>query len=254
MWSEIPVYQLPDGGPRQAQSCAHAGRSQRAQRRTSTPTATTRRSLAWSVGNELASEPGRPRRSYLRARRRARASRSTRRGPSRWPSPATRAAGCQRAYAPHRAARHQRLLRLVPGPAAARSPTATQLSGYLDRSARCYPNKAIVVTEFGAEANRDGPAEEKGTYAVPGGLRPLPPRRVRAEAVAHGRDLLGAAGVPRAPGLGRRQPAARRRRCTRRGWCGSTGRRSRPYASSAGTRTQYAPARQRSASKRHGAR
>ncbi|HEY8866758.1 MAG TPA: hypothetical protein VIM22_07475, partial [Solirubrobacteraceae bacterium] len=29
----------------------------------------------------------------------------------------------------------------------------------------CYPTKAIFVTEFGAEANRDGPPEERGTYA-----------------------------------------------------------------------------------------
>jgi beta-glucuronidase len=29
---------------------------------------------------------------------------------------------------------------------------------------KCYRSKAVVVTEFGAEANRDGPPEEKGTY------------------------------------------------------------------------------------------
>jgi beta-glucuronidase len=28
----------------------------------------------------------------------------------------------------------------------------------------CYPNKALFVSEFGAEANRSGPVEEKGTY------------------------------------------------------------------------------------------
>jgi len=28
-----------------------------------------------------------------------------------------------------------------------------------------YPDKALMVSEFGAEANRDGPAEEKGTWA-----------------------------------------------------------------------------------------
>jgi beta-glucuronidase len=27
-----------------------------------------------------------------------------------------------------------------------------------------YPSKALFVTEFGAEANRDGPFDEKGTY------------------------------------------------------------------------------------------
>jgi beta-glucuronidase len=41
----------------------------------------------------------------------------------------------------------------------------TQLSSYLDQVHRCYPHKAIFATEWGAEANRDGPADEKGTYA-----------------------------------------------------------------------------------------
>jgi beta-glucuronidase len=40
-----------------------------------------------------------------------------------------------------------------------------RLSSYLDRLRDCYPGKAIANTEFGAEANRGGPAEERGTYA-----------------------------------------------------------------------------------------
>jgi beta-glucuronidase len=39
------------------------------------------------------------------------------------------------------------------------------LGQYLDRTRAAYPHKALFVTEFGAEANRDGPADEKGTYA-----------------------------------------------------------------------------------------
>ena len=39
------------------------------------------------------------------------------------------------------------------------------LGAYLDQVRRCYPRQAIVVTEFGAEANREGPPEEKGTWA-----------------------------------------------------------------------------------------
>jgi beta-glucuronidase len=38
------------------------------------------------------------------------------------------------------------------------------LPRFLDDLRRCYPSKAIAVTEYGAEANRDGPVEEKGTY------------------------------------------------------------------------------------------
>ena len=38
------------------------------------------------------------------------------------------------------------------------------LSGELDRLRACYPKKAIAITEFGFEANRNGPAEERGTF------------------------------------------------------------------------------------------
>ena len=38
------------------------------------------------------------------------------------------------------------------------------LSGYLDKFRACHPSKAVLVTEFGAEANRDGSPDEKGTY------------------------------------------------------------------------------------------
>jgi beta-glucuronidase len=40
-----------------------------------------------------------------------------------------------------------------------------QLGGYLNRLHSDYPNQALVITEVGAEANREGPADEKGTYA-----------------------------------------------------------------------------------------
>jgi beta-galactosidase/beta-glucuronidase len=39
------------------------------------------------------------------------------------------------------------------------------LSPYLDRLHKSYPSQALFVTEFGAEANRSGPATEKGTFA-----------------------------------------------------------------------------------------
>jgi beta-glucuronidase len=39
------------------------------------------------------------------------------------------------------------------------------LSTYLDGVRACYPHQAVVITEFGAEGDRNGPAEEKGTYA-----------------------------------------------------------------------------------------
>jgi beta-glucuronidase len=39
------------------------------------------------------------------------------------------------------------------------------LSPFLDSWRACYPKKALMITEFGFEANRDGPVEEHGTYA-----------------------------------------------------------------------------------------
>jgi beta-glucuronidase len=38
------------------------------------------------------------------------------------------------------------------------------LGPYLDQAHEFYPTLALFVTEFGAEANRSGPADEKGTY------------------------------------------------------------------------------------------
>jgi endo-1,4-beta-mannosidase len=40
----------------------------------------------------------------------------------------------------------------------------TALSPYLDRLHDDYQQQALFVTEFGAEANRAGPATEKGTF------------------------------------------------------------------------------------------
>jgi beta-glucuronidase len=38
------------------------------------------------------------------------------------------------------------------------------LSPFLDGLHACYPDKALMVTEFGFEGNRNGPVEERGTY------------------------------------------------------------------------------------------
>ena len=170
--------------------------------------------IVWSIANELNSTSGR-RRAPTSPRRPHAPTGWTRRAPSGWPSPATRAAGCQPRYAPLDVLGINEYFGWYPGPNGSIADRSL-LSDYLDQVHACYPNKALVVTETGAEANRDGPAEEKGHLRSSSGLRQLPLRRLRDEAVAVGRDLLGAAGVPRAPELGRRQPAARSRRSTRR--------------------------------------
>jgi beta-glucuronidase len=38
------------------------------------------------------------------------------------------------------------------------------LSPFLDSARACYPNKALLITEFGFDGSRNGPVEERGTY------------------------------------------------------------------------------------------
>jgi beta-glucuronidase len=46
-----------------------------------------------------------------------------------------------------------------------RPPSRTdELSAFLDQIHAAYPNKPLVVTEYGAEATRSGPREQKGTF------------------------------------------------------------------------------------------
>ena len=68
-----------------------------------------------------------------------------------------------------------------PGPGGADLRPHASSRAYLDTVRKCYPKQALMVTEFGAEANRDGPPEEKGTLRLPAGLRQLPPRRLRLQ-------------------------------------------------------------------------
>ena len=81
-----------------------------------------------------------------------------------------------------------------------------QLDGYLNRLHSDYPNQALVITEFGAEANRSGPVTEKGTYEFQAEFLQLPPGRVRVEAVRERRPDLEPARLPGEAGMGRRQP------------------------------------------------
>jgi beta-galactosidase/beta-glucuronidase len=56
-----------------------------------------------------------------------------------------------------------------PGPAGAIADKSA-LGPYLDKMRACYPKQAIAVTEFGAEGNRDGPPEDRGTFAFQANL------------------------------------------------------------------------------------
>jgi glycosyl hydrolase family 2 len=119
--------------------------------------------IVWSIGNELSARPG-PIQSYYitRAASAAHALDPTR--PVGYAVAAYPGAGCQKEYAPLDVLGLNEYFGWYPGPNGQIADRST-LTEYLDSIRQCYPKKAIVISEFGAEANRDGPVEERGTYA-----------------------------------------------------------------------------------------
>jgi beta-glucuronidase len=118
--------------------------------------------LLWSIGNELSARPG-PVQSYYidRAVRQAKAldpSRPVGLAVAGYPS-----AGCRPQYAALDVIGINEYFGWYPGPNG-QIADRDALPDYLDSVRACYPGKAIFVSEFGAEANRDGPVEEKGTF------------------------------------------------------------------------------------------
>jgi beta-glucuronidase len=116
----------------------------------------------WSVGNELSARPGPVQGDYLRrAANQARALDPTR--PIAYAVAGYPGAGCQTEYAPIDIIGINEYFGWYPGPNGQIADRQV-LSEYLDSVRACYPDKGIFITEFGAEANRNGPVEEKGTF------------------------------------------------------------------------------------------
>jgi beta-glucuronidase len=72
-------------------------------------------------------------------------------------------AGCQQGYKPLQVLGLNEYFGWYVGPDG-QIADQSLLSDFLDQMRKCYPSKALMITEFGAEANRDGPREEKGSY------------------------------------------------------------------------------------------
>jgi beta-glucuronidase len=117
----------------------------------------------WSIGNELSSKPGPVQGEYLKEAA-AQAKRLDPTRPVGYAVAGYPAAGCQSEYAPLDVIGINEYFGWYPGPNGQLADRSI-LSSYLDQVRRCYRDKAIMITEFGAEANREGPVEEKGTYA-----------------------------------------------------------------------------------------
>jgi beta-glucuronidase len=158
-WSEVPVYSVKAQYLKRELVRALAARELESNIETNGNHPSI---IVWSIGNELSARPGPVQGDYIQ-----RAARSAKRlDPTRpvgyavagYPS-----VGCQPRYGPLDVIGINEYFGWYPGPGG-QIADRTLLPTYLDSVRNCYPNKAIVISEFGAEANRSGPVEEKGTY------------------------------------------------------------------------------------------
>ena len=161
IWSEIPVYSVKTAVLKEpsVRRLAVKELSRNIEANSNHPSV-----IVWSIGNELSSQPGPVQVAYINAAVKF----------AKEMDP-TRPVGIAVAAYPSslcQAAEYKSIDVLglndyfgwYPGPSG-QIFDRTKLSGYLDAVRACYPDKAIMITEFGAEANRDGPVEEKGTWA-----------------------------------------------------------------------------------------
>ncbi len=160
VWNEVPFYQVrtPDLGKPEVEKLADVYLRDDVLAHSSHPSI-----IVWSIANELNAKVGTAQSRYIRhAARLVRSLDPTRlvgQAFAGYPS-----SGCQRGYGPLDALGVNLYFGWYSGRLGEIS-DRTLLSQYLDQLHRCYPRKAIFASEWGAEANREGPVDEKGTYA-----------------------------------------------------------------------------------------
>ena len=161
LWSEVPVYQV--AAQYLAKPSWRAQRALRCWRTTSRPTRTIPSILLWSIGNELPTPRDRRRGRLHRAGGGARRTRSTRPGRSAWRSATGPASPARRAYAPLDVIGVNEYFGWFDA-GGGTTDDRDELSPFLDSVRACYPNQALMVSEFGFDGNRSGPVEARGTY------------------------------------------------------------------------------------------
>lgn len=160
VWSEVPVYQVDTD---EIAKTAVRDAAVNALRSVVTDNRGHPSVVIWSIGNELSARPGPAQASYIRTAISAtRALDPTR--PIALAVAASPTVGCQAEYDPLDVIGLNDYFGWYPGANGAIADRDV-LSGFLDALRACYPRKAIMISEFGAEANRDGPIEERGTNA-----------------------------------------------------------------------------------------
>jgi beta-glucuronidase len=159
IWSEIPVYAVKTHylAQRTVRELAAKELTKNIESFGNHPSV-----MLWSIANELSSQPG-PVQGYYIKRAVAQAKRLDPSRPVGLAVAGYPSSGCQPEYAPLDVIGVNLYFGWYPGPNGSLFDRNGE-SPYLDQVRACYPQKALVVTEFGAEANRHGPATEKGTY------------------------------------------------------------------------------------------
>jgi beta-glucuronidase len=159
IWSEIPVYQV------KSDYLGEPGWLSRAEGMLRTDILTNQNHpsvMVWSIANELATPVNGPEAHYISVA----TALAHKLDPTRpvgdaildWPG-----VPCQKAYAPLDVIGLNEYFGWFDSGIGA-SEDRDVLSPFLDAMHACYPTKAIMVTEFGFDASRDGPVEERGTY------------------------------------------------------------------------------------------
>ncbi|MBV9917074.1 MAG: hypothetical protein JO153_11295 [Solirubrobacterales bacterium] len=159
IWSEVPVYQVNDQYVGQAGWRARAAAALQSDILANFNHAAI---LVWSLGNELNTPPTAAQAGYIAAS----AALAHELDPTRpvgmaisdWPGVA-----CQPAYAPLDVIGVNEYFGWYDAGGGS-TDDRDALGPFLDSLRACYPSKALMVTEFGFEASRDGPVEERGTY------------------------------------------------------------------------------------------
>jgi beta-glucuronidase len=159
VWSEVPVYQLSDQylGLPTVQTQADSILRQNILANENHPSV-----MLWSIGNELPTPVTANEANYITGA----AALAHQLDPTRpvgmaisdWPGVA-----CQAAYAPLDVIGFNDYFGWFDAGGGG-TDDRDSLGPFLDSLRACYPTKALMITEFGFEANRDGPVDERGTY------------------------------------------------------------------------------------------
>ncbi len=159
IWSEIPVYQVSSQYLNQPSWVARADAmlGENILTNQNHPSV-----LLWSIGNELPTPPTAAEGAYIAGA----AALAHQLDPTRpvgmaissWPG-----VPCEPAYAPLDVIGYNDYFGWYDA-GGGTTDDRDALGPYLDSLRSCYPTKALIITEFGFEANRYGPVDERGTY------------------------------------------------------------------------------------------